>query len=151
MKILVITIIVLDNVLKVRIELITLRNDNAMQKFYRVQVVSKSWSLGRNFENFRKNDNSIKGDAPALRVIRAGTRLTVHRSLPWKYSRTSPSDSRVCRGNEQTLLWSVRRVGPWPFPSVSRPRGGWGHSPFPNSLTSEWVVRVNWQRRLRPC
>ena len=29
-----------------------------------------------------KNDNFIEGGAPALRVIRAGTRLTVHRSLP---------------------------------------------------------------------
>ena len=28
-------IIVLDNVLKIRIELITSRNDNAMEKFYR--------------------------------------------------------------------------------------------------------------------
>ena len=35
-------IIVLDHVLKIWIELITLRNDNAMLKFYTVQVVSKS-------------------------------------------------------------------------------------------------------------
>ena len=35
-----------------------------------------------NVENFRKDDNSIEGGAPDLRVIRAGTRLTVHRSLP---------------------------------------------------------------------
>ena len=33
--------IVLDNVLKIWIELIKLRNDNAMEKFYRVRVVFK--------------------------------------------------------------------------------------------------------------
>ena len=32
--------IVLDNVLKIWIELITLPNDNTMEKFYRVQVFS---------------------------------------------------------------------------------------------------------------
>ena len=52
-------------------------------------MVSKSWSFVRNFENFenfRKNYNFIKGGAPALRVIRAGTRLTVYRSLPYQNS-----------------------------------------------------------------
>ena len=43
-----------------------------------------------------KNDKTIEGGAPALRVIRAGTRLTVHRSLPWlvewKYSSFSKSN-----------------------------------------------------------
>ena len=34
-------------------------------------------------EMLEKNYKSIEGGAPALRVIRAGTRLTVHRSLPY--------------------------------------------------------------------
>ena len=34
------------------------------------------------FENFGKRQKIGRGGAPALRVIRAGTRLTVHRSLP---------------------------------------------------------------------
>ena len=78
--------IVLDNVLKIWIELIKQRNDNAREKFYRVQWFRKVDIFGRNFENFensRKNHKFIEGCAPALRVIRAGTRLTVHRSLPY--------------------------------------------------------------------
>ena len=42
------------------------------------------WSKLRKFRKFSKNDNSIEKGAPALRVIRAGTRLTVHRSLPYQ-------------------------------------------------------------------
>ena len=44
----------------------------------------ESSKFGQNFENFensRKNEKYSRG-APALRVIRARTRLTVHRSLP---------------------------------------------------------------------
>ena len=53
--------IVLDIVLKLWIELITLPNDNATEKFYRVRVVSKSLKFGRNIENpknlkFRKKN-----------------------------------------------------------------------------------------------
>ena len=77
--------IVLDNVIKIWIELIKLRNDNVMEKFYRGRVVSKSSIFCRNFENFeksRKFEQMVDAGAPALRVIRAATRLTVHRSLP---------------------------------------------------------------------
>ena len=59
-------IIALDSILKIWIELIKSTNDNVTNKFYRVRVFSKVEKKG----------------APALRVIRAGTRLTVHRSLP---------------------------------------------------------------------
>ena len=48
---------------------------------------SKSSKFGQNFENFEKSrnfKNLVEGGAPALRVIRAGTRLTVHRSLPYQ-------------------------------------------------------------------
>ena len=31
-----------------------------------------------------ENSKIMEGGAPALRVIRAGTRLTVHRSLPYQ-------------------------------------------------------------------
>ena len=50
-----------------------------------MQTFSKVQKLGRIFEHFeksRKIKNFIQGAAPALRVIRAGTWLTVHRSLP---------------------------------------------------------------------
>ena len=55
MKCLLITIIVLDNILKLRLELITLRNDNVTEEFYRIQVVLKVVIFGRNFENFKKS------------------------------------------------------------------------------------------------
>ena len=45
-KCLVITIIVLDMRSKLRLELITCRNDNATQKFYRFRVVWKSSTFG---------------------------------------------------------------------------------------------------------
>ena len=78
-----ISIIILDNVLRLWIELIKLRNDNATGKFYRFRVVSKSSIFSRNFEKYGKFVKLFEGGAPALRVIRAGTRLTVHRSLPY--------------------------------------------------------------------
>ena len=65
-----------------------------MEKFYRFLWFRKVDILGRNFENFenlRKNDNYIEGGAPALRVIRAGTRLTVHRSLPFRVAQGGQS------------------------------------------------------------
>ena len=76
---------VVDVVLKIRIELIKSRNDDATEKFNRLWTfekliflveISKIWKI------FEKTYNFIEGSAPALRVIRAGTRLTVHRSLP---------------------------------------------------------------------
>ena len=80
--------IVLDNVLKLWIELIKWRNYNAMEKFYSLRTFQKLIFLSkfRKFQKIEENVNSLEG-APALRVIRAGTRLTVHRSLP--YGRTS--------------------------------------------------------------
>ena len=49
-----IPIIVVDIVLKICIELIKSRNDNAMEKFYRLRTFSKVDIFGRNFENFPK-------------------------------------------------------------------------------------------------
>ena len=45
---------IIDNVLELRIELITLPNDNATE-FYRVRAVSESSKFGRNLENFEKS------------------------------------------------------------------------------------------------
>ena len=81
----VITIIVLDMSLKLRLELITYRNDHVMEKFYRVQVLQKLSffvKILKISKNLWKVENFHEGGVPALRVIRAGTRLTVHRSLP---------------------------------------------------------------------
>ena len=55
------------------------------------------------FSKISKISKILKRDAPALRVIRAGTRLTVHRSLPvrkqwlveWKYSSFSKSNTEA--------------------------------------------------------
>ena len=77
-KCLLISGFVSDYVLKLWIEQIKYRNDNAMD-ILKVDIFGQNSEI---FENFRKNDNFIEGSAPALRVIRAGTRLTVHRSLP---------------------------------------------------------------------
>ena len=67
-------------------ELIKYRNDNATEKFYWLEVFQKLEMLVE-ILNILKNleilENSFEGGAPALRVIRAGTRLTVHRSLPY--------------------------------------------------------------------
>ena len=51
------------------------------------------WNF-ENFENFRKNDNFIEGGDPALRGIRAGTRLTVHRSFPLGQSGAAHAGAR---------------------------------------------------------
>ena len=42
------------------------------------------------FETSRIFENFVEGGAPALRVIRAGTRLTVHRSLPYRTAANWP-------------------------------------------------------------
>ena len=79
--------IVLDNVLKRWIELIKWRNDNAGEKFYLMRTFSKVRNLAKilkNLKNLEISENFVEGGAPALRVIRAGTRLTVHRSLPYE-------------------------------------------------------------------
>ena len=51
------------------------------------------------FSEMSKISENSEGGAPALRVIRAGTRLTVHRSLPWlvewKYSSFSKSNTET--------------------------------------------------------
>ena len=80
-----ITIIVLDNILKICIELIRSRNDNVMEKFYRLWTFENLIFLieiSKISKIFEKMKIPLRG-APALRVIRAGTRLTVHRSLPY--------------------------------------------------------------------
>ena len=79
-----ITIIILDNVLKLWIELVKSRNDNGTEKFYRLWTFQKLIFLIEisKILKFLENSNFFEGGAPALRVIRAGTWLTVHRSLP---------------------------------------------------------------------
>ena len=54
-KCLLITIIVLDNILNLCIELRKERNDNAMKKFYRLRRFQKVDIFGQNFENFEKS------------------------------------------------------------------------------------------------
>ena len=77
-------IITLYKSLKFRTELINWKNDNAREKFYLMQTFSKArffveiLKILKNLEILK----IFEGGAPALRVIRAGTSLTVHRSLP---------------------------------------------------------------------
>ena len=74
--------IVLYHVLKIWMELIKQRNDNAGEKFYLVQTFSKVPNLveiSKKLKNLETFQIFVEGDAPALRVIRASTRLTVHR------------------------------------------------------------------------
>ena len=59
-----------------------------MEKFYLVQAFSKVRNLVE-ISKISKNLEILKilsGEAPALRFIRAGTRLTVHRSLRYQNS-----------------------------------------------------------------
>ena len=84
--------IVLDDVLKIWIELIKWRNGNAMKKFYRLRTFQKLIFLVEISKISKIFEKIIEGSAPALRVIPAGTRLTVHRSLPYScLLYTSPS------------------------------------------------------------
>ena len=55
----------------------------------------------------RKNDTSAEEGALALRVIRAGTRLTVHRALPYENSWIKKKRRPVKNGN---LLSNIGRV-----------------------------------------
>ena len=76
----------LDTVSNVHVELLKHWNDNATEKFYLMETISKSQKFGRNFDNFeeaRKHFEMFEGGAPAVRVIRGGTMLTVHRALPY--------------------------------------------------------------------
>ena len=59
-------------------------NDDATEKFdlvhfSKVQKFVDISKILKNLENLEKPD----GGAPALRVIRAGKKLTAHRSLPY--------------------------------------------------------------------
>ena len=55
------------------------------------------------FSKISEIPKKIQGSAPALRVIRAGTRLTVHRSLPYWCSRDiCPDPTEFIPGH---LLW----------------------------------------------
>ena len=59
-----------------------------MEKFYPLRTFQKlifSVEISKISKNLEKI-KSFEGGAPALRVIRAGTRLTVHRSLPYQNS-----------------------------------------------------------------
>ena len=76
-----VSIIVLDNISKIWIELIMLLNDNGIEKFYRLPCFRKIDIFRSLVRIFRKNRTFKKifaGGAPALQVIRAGTRLKVH-------------------------------------------------------------------------
>ena len=57
-------IIVLDNVMKIWIELIKSKNDNATKKFYLMQSIFKSRTFGSNIEHLKKS--RIKNNVVAL-------------------------------------------------------------------------------------
>ena len=74
------------HVLKLRLETIKSRNDNAMEKFYRLPWFPKVVIFWRNVikRKNQKNDKFVAEGVPALRVVRAGTKLTVPRALLWR-------------------------------------------------------------------
>ena len=89
MHCLLITIISLSYVLKLWIELIKQRNHNSTNKFYWVEVFQNLEILveiSKNSKILKFQKILSREGAPALRVIRAGTWLTVHRSLPYQNS-----------------------------------------------------------------
>ena len=108
-----ITIIVLDNILKLWIELIKSRNGNATEKFYGLWTFQKLIFLVKISEvsKFFENNNFIEGGALALRVIRAGTRLTVHRSLPSR---------KVVTRRVETFFLLEERLVEWKYSSFSK-------------------------------
>ena len=72
---------------KLRLELIKCRNDKATQKFYRFQVFKKVrffMKISKFLEISKFKIFFLIFRGPALRVIRAGTRLTVHRLLQFQ-------------------------------------------------------------------
>ena len=75
-------IIVVEHVLKFIETVLNCGNDLEIPEFYPSRTFEKVEKMMRFFwkiPNFRENDS---GRAPALRVTRAETRLTVYRSLP---------------------------------------------------------------------
>ena len=62
-----------------------------MQTFSKVQIFAEVSKISENFEKWKENQ---MWGAPALRVIRAGTRLTVHRSLPLLFELYQAMSSR---------------------------------------------------------
>ena len=86
MKVLVNPIIVLKHILKLIEMVLKYENDFKISEFYRSRTfvkVEKSGAFSEQFQIFWK---MLAGRAPALRVSRAVTRLTVHRSLPYRNS-----------------------------------------------------------------
>ena len=75
--------IALDYILKLQIELIKHGNYNATKQFCLVQFI---WEIRKNRKSkvlkTSQNWKILEGGALALRVICAGTRLTVCRALP---------------------------------------------------------------------
>ena len=79
------TIIVLKHILKFIEMVLKDENDFEISEFYQPRTFEKveNDAILRKFQNFWE---IIAGGAPALRVSRAVTRLTVHRSLPYRNS-----------------------------------------------------------------
>ena len=53
-KCLLITINILDHILKLCLELTKLENDNAMEKFYLMQIIFEGSHFGQNLKKFKK-------------------------------------------------------------------------------------------------
>ena len=82
MKVLVNSIIVVEHILKF-IEMVSkFENDFKISEFYRIQTFQKMKNNKIYFLKISYFLKNVSGRAPALRVSRAVTRLTVHRSLP---------------------------------------------------------------------
>ena len=65
------------------------KNSIWCKRFQKFEILSKF----RKFQKISKFWKNVEGCAPALRVIRAGTRLTVHRSLPYWCNRNTRPQS----------------------------------------------------------
>ena len=106
---LVVTIISLYNELKLR-KNIKCQNENATKKSHLMQAIAKRCNFCRNFEvfeNLRKISNGWWGGAPALRVFRAGTRLTVHHALAYLVEQRSS-----CLKSNTELRWNCLSLDP---------------------------------------
>ena len=89
----------------------------------------------------RKNDKFVEEGAPALRIIRAGTRLTVYRALP-----LSAAKCIVARGTTlPACLWfwyCPPATGASSFAwALSSPTHQPTRSPFPNHTSPSLVVK----------